>query len=82
MRACRWLIVLCLLSSSAGAQDAGRELLWQTNAPCRYDRRPNPCVNACGGERASGQEWGGEIDLGLVSLPMAHEDRHPRPLGF
>lgn len=32
MRACRWWIALCLLSSSAGAQDAGRELLWQTNA--------------------------------------------------
>lgn len=32
MRACRWWIVFCLLSSSAGAQDAGRELLWQTNA--------------------------------------------------
>jgi DNA-binding beta-propeller fold protein YncE len=32
MRVCRWLIALCLLSSSAGAQDAGSELLWQTNA--------------------------------------------------
>jgi hypothetical protein len=32
MRACRWWIALCLLSSSAGAQDAGSELLWQTNA--------------------------------------------------
>jgi hypothetical protein len=32
MRACRWWVALCLLTSSAGAQDAGRELLWQTNA--------------------------------------------------
>lgn len=32
MRACHWWIVLCLLSSSAGAQDTVRELLWQTNA--------------------------------------------------
>lgn len=32
MRACRWWIILCLLSSSAGARDPGRELLWQTNA--------------------------------------------------
>lgn len=32
MRARRWWIVLCLLSSSAGAQEPGRQLLWQTNA--------------------------------------------------
>lgn len=32
MRACRWWIALYLLSWSAGAQDAGIELLWQTNA--------------------------------------------------
>jgi WD40 repeat protein len=32
MSARRWWIVLCLLSSSAGAQDSGRQLLWQTNA--------------------------------------------------
>jgi len=32
LRARGWWIVFCLLSSSVGAQDVGRELLWQSNA--------------------------------------------------